>query len=291
MTERKPLAVFIIHWNRPEECAASAQKFLAQTVPVRITVIDNGSSPENLAALREGVCGFAQVMPLAENLGFGPGLNEGLNLWLADEDGGDFVVLSAHDAAADGDCLEILIKAMRENPRVGIAGAEFGVGYAASFSAFRGPVIEFGEKGEGFERHAFANGTVMIFRRACISEIGIFDDIFFAYGDEVDLCLRAAAAGWMTGVVWGARARNPGCSAPSAMVSYLQVRNAILLVRRWKGRGFAAARTALFALNALRGIVWKSKKPAMFSARAWAFAIRDAWLGRYGAPPESLRRK
>jgi len=42
----EPLQVFLLHWNEPEGCTKAVRAFLGQTVPVRLTVIDNGSSPE-----------------------------------------------------------------------------------------------------------------------------------------------------------------------------------------------------------------------------------------------------
>lgn len=254
----EPIPVFIIHWNRPYDCARTVWEFQKQGVPVEITVLDNGSIKENVERLESIIGDYASVVRLGKNLGFGPGLNKGLGTWLS-QGGGDYVLLSAHDAIPHEGCLSGLIKAMEEYPDVGIASAEFGVGYIACFNGWRGPYIADHSRGQGFEAHAFPNGTLMICRRKCLEEIGVFDNQYFAYGDEVDLAIRAWKHGWQVGIVWGARVENPGCSVPSTVASYLQVRNAILLVRRWKGWHWALLRSFLFSVNTFRLLFWKSK--------------------------------
>ena len=50
------LPVVILHWNRPERCVGTVERFLDQDVPggVLVVVVDNGSEPEALAIVRKG---------------------------------------------------------------------------------------------------------------------------------------------------------------------------------------------------------------------------------------------
>jgi GT2 family glycosyltransferase len=173
---------------------------------------------------------------------------------------------------------------------VGIVSAEYGVGHITRFNGLKGPYLVSHPRGQGFEPQAFPHGTLMMFRRKCLEEIGVFDEQYFAYGDEMDIGLRARKYGWEVGVVWGAKVDNPGCSVPSAAASYLQVRNAILLVKKWKGWHWALMRSLFFGANGFRLFFLKSKQPVIFSARAWFMAIKDAWFGYYGAPPAHLKK-
>src|SRR5439155_14409310 len=122
-------------------------------------------------------------------------------------------------------------------------------------------------------------------RRECLQQIGLFDERYFAYGCEMDLGLRARQSGWDIGVVWGARVENPERGVPSAVASYLQIRNALLLVHEWTGLPWAALRTLLSFTNTVYLQLRKPKRPAAFSFRGRLWAIADHWRGNHGAPP------
>ena len=64
------------------------------------------------------------------------------------------------------------------------------------------------EVADGWEDAAYPHGTLMVLRRACLEDIGVFDERYFAYSEEADLALRASRAGWAVGIVWGAVVRN-----------------------------------------------------------------------------------
>ena len=49
----------------------------------------------------------------------------------------------------------------------------------------------------------------MLVRRQCLDEIGLFDQRYFAYGDEHDLGARAVRHGWKVVLVWGSIVTNP----------------------------------------------------------------------------------
>ena len=69
--------------------------------------------------------------------------------------------------------------------------------------------------------------ALMLVRRACAEQVGIFDERYFAYCEESELALRADAAGWRCGLIRGAMVRNPGMSASIERVAYLQLRNTL----------------------------------------------------------------
>ena len=79
-----PLTVVVVHWNQPERCAATLDAFRASEVSVRFVVVDNGSAPAAIGALRRAVAGRddVELLELAANAGFGPGANAGLSRWL-----------------------------------------------------------------------------------------------------------------------------------------------------------------------------------------------------------------
>ena len=284
---RMSLPVLLVHWNRPDVCVRAVAAFHSQSLPVEITILDNASSAENLERLRAQVAPRAAVRVLSDNLGFGPALNVGLQDWLG-RSGAPYIVVAAHDALPHEDCLNRLVEVMERRPRCGMVSAETGQQHVARFTGLRGPHLPSHKRGTGFSPQDFPHGTLLLLRRDCLEDIGCFDVRYFAYGDEIDLGLRARASGWEVGACWDALVDNPERSVPGEVASYLQLRNAIVLVLKWKGRGWALWRSVVSVANTLRLALVVGARPSAYSARSRLLAVRDAWAGRLGPPPKRL---
>lgn len=279
--------LFILHWNRPEECLRTVNAFRAQGVPLRILVIDNRSEPEALRSLTVCLPPDVPLMTLGENKGWGGAFNLVLREWLATQ-GSDFCFVSAHDAIPAEGCIELVLRAMMEDHRIGIACPEYGISEFSHFSKLRycvGAPVAMRPRGTS-EPIEMLNGTVIAFRRKCLLEIGLFDERYFAYGDEHDIGLRAREKNWLVCIVWGAIVENSGTWTASRTRSYLFARNSLLLIKTHAGKGWAAVRLLFMLLNTLRMLMFSPDKGYPFSASARLLAIRDFLLGRYGPPPD-----
>jgi GT2 family glycosyltransferase len=179
-----------------------------------------------------------------------------------------------------------------DSNKIGIACAEIGVAHLAKFSPILGARLPYvPPRPDGtVETVAFPHGTLMLFKRQCLEEIGLFDERYFAYGDETEIGLRAWRYGWKVVVVWGARVVNPGTWTPSRTLSYLATRNSLLMAHTYGGWFRAALRAALMVPNTLRLWVTPSTQRFAFSPKARVAAIRDFFLGRYGPPPAEFRK-
>jgi GT2 family glycosyltransferase len=142
----------------------------------------------------------------------------------------------------------------------------------------------------GWEDAGHPHGTLMVVRRACAVDVGLFDERYFAYCEEADLAVRARRAGWEVGIVWGAEVVNPSLSLGTPIVEYLQLRNTLLLVREHFGRYKVTIRLLMAVGDTAYRWVQPSRRTAIFSARARALAMADFLRGRYGAPPLALAR-
>ena len=112
------------------------------------------------------------------------------------------------------------------------------------------------------------HGTLMLCRSECLRQIGLFDERYFAYGDEHELGLRARRHGWKVVMVWGAIVTNPGTWTESPLRSYLFARNSLLLVRDYAGRWQALLRALLILLNTFRLMIRSPGKTfRLFRAR------------------------
>jgi hypothetical protein len=283
----EPIPVFIVHWNKPESCGRSIEAFLSQGIPVRIVILDNGSEPAKLSYLYALIDNRAVIRELGRNMGFGGALNIALKDWLSNSQE-PYAVVAAHDALPMSGCIVKLITVLNMFPRVGIVSPEYGIGHKAQFSALRGPYLVPHPRGSGFEPQAYAHGTLMCIRRECLQDIGLFDERYFAYGDEIDLALRAWHHGWEVGVVWGAIVDNPETSVPSPVACYLQLRNACLLVRNWKGWHWGLVRCMVALGGTCLGLIIPSRRTYHFSTTARFLAIMHALMGHYGPPPPFL---
>lgn len=288
----QPVLVYILHWNRPLECLRAVDAYLAQDLPTHLTVIDNASEPDTLRILEGGLPPNVELVRLQENRGWGGGFNVLLAQWLEAKDG-QFCFLSAHDALPQGQCLRMMFDSMQEESNhIGIACAEYGIPHLPKFSPILGarlPHVPPRPSGT-VETVVFPHGTLMLFKRQCLEEIGLFDERYFAYGDEIEIGLRARRHEWRVVVVWGARVVNPGTWTPSRTLSYLATRNSLLMARAYGGWFRAALRAALMVPNTLRMWVTPSDRRFAFSPAARTAAIRDFFLGRFGPPPAEFRK-
>lgn len=283
------LPVVIVHWNRPERCVATVQRFLGHAVAggVRVVVVDNGSRPEDLALVREGLPADVPLVALPRNRGFGPGANAGFRHVLAHPEPDDlpWIGLAPHDAEPAPGCLGAILDAVAERPRAGLACADFGDGATPVVDPYFGGILAPARVAEGWEPAGHPHGTLMLARRDLLREVGLFDERYFAYCEEADLALRAGAAGWETGLVRGAVVVNPDTGTRVAAIDYLQLRNTLLLVREHFGRYKASVRWCLGVLQLVRGLVQPSSRGPYYVAAARAWALLDHLRGRYGPPP------
>jgi hypothetical protein len=280
----RALPVFIVHWKSPDSCAATVAALRAQTVPLRITIIDNGSPREMLSKLAPLDC---PIERLEENVGYGPALNHALARWLAAESDA-YALVCPHDALPKPDCVARIIAAMAERPRAGLASAEYGRDTLPGYSFLWGYDAYPAVRGSGWSAAEFPNGTLFAVSRRCLREIGLFDARYFAYGEEYELGLRALRAGWEVGQVWGAVVDNPLRVASSSVTWYLIIRNGLLATRQRDGLSAAFLRSSFLAAAGVKSALARRTSRSSAPLGIRLRAIQDFWRGRFGPPPRDL---
>jgi GT2 family glycosyltransferase len=282
-----------VHRRRPDACIGTVALLREQGVDT-VVVVDNASPAEDRKAILDA---HPDVVLLEndENLGFGPAANVGFRWWLANTDdargaGGprnEWVLLCPHDASPEPGCIERLLDAAAARPRAGLACAEYGDHEWSGkpvVDPYFGSILASTERAPGWESCGHPHGTLMLAKRACLEDIGLFDERYFAYCEEADLGERARRAGWDVGIVWGAIVHNPGMSSDVGVPEYLMLRNSLLLVRDHFGRYHALVRYVMAAWVTLRGALGGRRTP-FWDLRARLCALRDFPLGRFGPPP------
>jgi GT2 family glycosyltransferase len=188
-------------------------------------VVDNASGDGSAEKLRAAVQdrdwgGWAEVLASSRNGGFAAGNNLALRPALEHAAPPRYFLLINPDAALDPGALQVMVAFLEDHPGAGIVGprTEIGRGNLRG-TAFRFPgVLNSLDEGAHFgpltrllarwqlappprsEAHAtdWVSGGCMLIRREVFERVGLFDEGFFLYFEEVDLCLRAARAGWET---------------------------------------------------------------------------------------------
>lgn len=299
---RRPLRVVIVHWNQVGACLDTVARFRDREVPVAVTVVDNASEPEARRELRAGLARFpddeVELVEVDRNAGFGPGANVGLRRFLDDADDGEWCVLAPHDVDPFPGCLAAMLDAAIAEPMAGLMCADVGDGMVPVIDPYFGgmavlapdPVAPDSPELPRWETVDYPHGTLMMLRRTCLEEIGVFDERYFSYCEEADLALRARAAGWKVGLVRGARVQNIHIGSGMAIVDYLQTRNTLLLVQEMSGWYHAFIRAWFTIVQTVRGVRRPATRALIFDANARMLGVRDFVLRRFGPPPASMMR-
>jgi GT2 family glycosyltransferase len=215
-------------------------------------------------------------------------MNIFLSNWLSQE-GSDCCAILAHDIITKPGCLRRILNVMNSDPSIGIVSPEYGNRELAIFSPVQGPRLAKvpGSPTSSFVATDYAHGALMVMRRACLEQVGLFDERFFAYGDEVDICLRARQAKWKVGVVIGAVVDNPITEASNDTISYLWTRNTLLLAQKYGGSVAALCRTALAILNSAKiGFQEFLGQTVKYKARPRLLGVQHFIQHCFGPPPE-----
>jgi len=235
----------ILNWNQPAMTVECARTALAQEVAggQTVLVIDNGSTPENRVALRANLPAECVFIQNNRNLGFAGGMNVGIRYAL--KQGYDYVWLLNNDAFPEAGCLKNLVAALESDVTLGGItpsliypdGTPQLIGGNVNWATGELSFLMSGQLPTPTPPGYYATGAALLLRTAALLQVGGFDSRFFAYWEEVDLCVRLVRHGrWNLAEVSRAQcvhkeAVSSGGSR-SAFTQHLMTRNGLLLLRK-----------------------------------------------------------
>ena len=226
---------------------------------LRVVVVDNASTDQSTTMVREE---FPHVTLIAngDNRGFAAATNQGIKAVL---DKVDYVFLLNPDAWLCPGALEELVSFMEQHPRVGVCSPRlrypdarpqegawhFPTLWMAWFDLFppRGPLLgrlyasplngRYRED-RGDEPFAIDHplGAAMLIRSTTLREVGLFDEGYWMYAEEIDWCYRCRKAGWAIWQVPAAHVVHVGGASSSQFRSRSFValhRARARYVRKW----------------------------------------------------------
>ena len=240
------VAAVVVNWRRPAATRACLEALAAVGAPGCFpVVVENGSrdfSDEEIARHPGGL----RVVS-ATNVGFAAGSNLGMRAALAA--GADWVWFVNDDALPDPGSLATLLAAAAQAPYPQVLGAKIvnatrpdrldSVGISLDLALGTMRLVGHDEVDRGqydavaVEPLAVAGCALLVSRRACEALRG-FDEAYFAYFEDIDLCLRARQAELPVALVPAARVRHDrlpvggGRQSPSSL--YYSARNHLVVL-------------------------------------------------------------
>jgi N-acetylglucosaminyl-diphospho-decaprenol L-rhamnosyltransferase len=286
------IVVVVLNYKTPELSVIAAQSAAAAMAGFGgvILLVDNASPDDSFQRMQAGVAAASwpdtltvEVMQSGRNGGFGSGNNFGIGAGLAICPQAEFAFILNPDARVDAETISALVTYLNSHPKAAIAGSwiygEDGADHCSAFrfpglasefeSAIRmGPVTKL-LKNYVLPMHVPASsgpvgwivGASMLARISVLNEIGLFDETFFLYFEETDLCLRAQRAGYEVHFVRDSRTCHIG-SVSTGMGTWTRT-PPYWFESRWYyycknyGRAYAIAATAL---NVVGTALWRLRR-------------------------------
>jgi N-acetylglucosaminyl-diphospho-decaprenol L-rhamnosyltransferase len=203
-------------------CLRSLEQEVRSVPGITVAVVDSasGDGPALAEAIRaHGWESWATLKVAPRNGGFSAGNNAAIGPALAAANPPHFILLLNPDTEVRPGALRILLEFMEAYPEIGIAGAGLenpdGTDWPFAFRfmtpsnqllnglrlgvldrLFSSRVVARRMDQDRANRVDWVSGSSMIVRREVFDSIGLMDEDYFLYFEEVDFCLRARRAGW-----------------------------------------------------------------------------------------------
>lgn len=215
----------VANWNGGRENLECVESLLAQGLSESdIVFVDNGSSDGSTDEVLRAHPDLV-VLRNPENLGFGEASNQGARAAL--ERGAEAVFFVNNDVVVGPGALGELVRALNADAKLGIVGprvlyktrpevvwcAGGMLTWRQNISTLLGHRQPDGPRWRERQKVDYVAGCALLARARVLREVGLFDAQFFAYMEDVDLCLRARAAGHGVVVVGDVCALHSSASA------------------------------------------------------------------------------
>lgn len=272
--------VIVPNWNGMDSLGECLDSLQAQSVEAHIIVVDNGSADGSVEFIKTNYPDV-EIVVHHKNKGYAGGVNPGFKR--AIERRIPYAAPFNNDAVADPKWLERLVQYLEDNPKYGIAAPKLLNGSGSRIDSTGDYYTVWGlpyPRGRGehtldkYDRDSelfAASGGASLYRVKMLEQIGLLDEAFFAYYEDVDLSFRAQLAGWKVRFVPSAVVHHQ-ISATSNKIkgfaTYQTLKNLpILLVKNvprkylwsisWR---YFVAQSLFFGRAVLRGHGWPAIK-------------------------------
>jgi GT2 family glycosyltransferase len=224
------VTVIIVNWNTADLARRCIESVAATTsVPWEIVVVDNASSDDSVTVIRTSFP-WVRLVQNSSNLGFARANNQVLRAA-----GAEFVLLLNPDTVVHNHAIDGMVGFLRERPRAAAVGCmllnEDG-SLQPSCRSFPSPLKHLAEvlrlprlcrhvpilsrqyvlawKHDEVRAVDWVSGAALMMRQEAIRDVGVLDEDYFMYGEELDWCFRARRRGWLIYYMPDARVTHLG---------------------------------------------------------------------------------
>lgn len=204
MAEKKQITVVIPNYNGCHFLKPCMEALLAQTCQDFETLIIDNASTDGSVELLQREYPWARLSVMERNLGFSGGVNVGIRMSRT-----PFVLLLNNDTEADPHFIEEMLKAIKKSPRIFSVSSRM-IQYhdrermddAGDLYTLMGWAAQrgVGQRLSGYDRPAaiFTScAGAALYRRKVFEKIGYFDEMHFAYLEDLDIGYRAKLYGYV----------------------------------------------------------------------------------------------
>jgi GT2 family glycosyltransferase len=224
--ERQTLETPLVHivvlnwnsWRDTLECLGSLERL--DYPNYRVLVVDNGSTDGSEERIRESHPDI-ELIQTGENLGYAGGNNAGMRYVLCQ--GAEYILLVNPDVVLEPQTLSRMVRTAQSHPLVATLSPVIHSKDKSDDIWFGGSRIEWtdGEilhettqpRTQTFHPSAWAAGCCLLLTSESLRTVGLFDEGYFLYFEETDLCQRMIDSGYLVGVCPDASAYHRECSS------------------------------------------------------------------------------
>lgn len=299
----------VVNWNGGDSNLHCLASLLADGfAPGRVVFVDNGSRDGSLQAVEARHPDLCFVRH-GENRGFGEGANAGARLALAA--GARAVFFVNNDVVLRPPVLGSLLACLARHPGTGVLGPRIlyehdpgriwsaggSLTWRVNLSALRGHGRPDGPSWRADAPVDYVAGAALLATAELLERAGLFDAAYFAYMEDVDLCLRARAAGFGVRVAGEAAclhalSRSTG-GGYSARRKYLTALNAVWFLRRHgtplRWLGFWLCEVASLPLVLVAALARGRARAALAKAKGTLDGLRGRRASAAAIEPGSSR--
>lgn len=291
--------IIILNWNQYKdtiECIESAKNINYNNF--KILVVDNASRDGSIGFIEERFSGI-EVIENMENLGYAQGNNIGIKHALSK--GADYLFILNSDVTLDKNALQELVKVAQTDKESSILAPKVyyydkpnvinSLGTTINWFRLRPNLDSCGQKDNGqfqeIEQKDILVGCALFIKKSAFEKIGFFDENFFAFHEDADLCLRNIKYGGKNLTVPKAKIYHKVSGSVrncQPMVNYYTIRNFLYLAKK-----NASFMDKIRVYSGLQFLVFKNAFNLLFSdnskkAKSLAFfcGVADYFAGNMG---------
>lgn len=204
MSVENKVSVIIVNWNGEKWLGPCIDSLQSQTYrDIEVIVVDNASTDKSVELIRIKYP-LVKIIQSSENLGFAGGNNVGVK-----EADGEYIMLLNNDTCTEKDCIEKLVRAFDmisgltvAQPKILLMDDPETISYCGNYLTGSSFLYAYGYRKNRLDTRYnkpmpffSVSGAAMMIKREVIDKIGLFDDLFWCYYEDVDFCHRV----WLTG--------------------------------------------------------------------------------------------